>query len=676
MPRLSLYRPNKSNDFKYLDKNIKEMFVVGGTDLYVHKYVGIPDTGPSADFTQPQYDTLDPKNIQDLLFLENRDRKYDPNIYRLRGHYNVQNLDFDLSQFGLFLNNDIIFITIHYNDMIDVLGRKLIVGDVLELPHLTDYHPLNEAIPIGLRRYYQITDGNFASEGFSQTWYPHLWRIKCEPLVDSQEFSNILSQPIDKDNYLGDWDKTATYVPGYTVTYGDKTYTTLANIPAGIPCTGPTYNNTTAYPAGGVVVDNGITYLVRQDAPIGTAITNTNYFTPVWQLSTADNLKDIISRYNTNIAINDAAIAEAARLLPKNGYDRSQLYVVPTFDGAPAPPVNVVIPNGAPNLALGQVQLFRSGNFNPTPVIRVAAAALDNLWKLTADDADALKKFLQVSLETAKVAPQRLDTGSGQVEGNTILTAKALGPVTGPYGTADNTYATADQYPSIEIVTSALYNIGNTIIQIQNLFPTDTPDTWFNNPGLNIGTTVLTPTGVRVNAFNIGTKIINVDTDNSTVTISSPTIASIPIGSILTVGADFIGNPIQQNIMDYRADADPRFQFIARIGPNGYGYLDGYVSGDGSAPNGFPTGAGITFSPNPKVGDYFLRTDYLPQQLFRWSGTLWVKISENVRTQPTTVSDTTLLGSYLNNTATTTLTDGTVIPQQQSLSSILKITPD
>jgi len=43
--------------------------------------------------------------------------------------YNVQNLDFDLSQFGLFLNNDIIFITVHYNDMIEQFGRKLIISD-------------------------------------------------------------------------------------------------------------------------------------------------------------------------------------------------------------------------------------------------------------------------------------------------------------------------------------------------------------------------------------------------------------------------------------------------------------------------------------------------------------------------------------------------------------------
>jgi hypothetical protein len=40
MPRLSLYRPEKGNDFKFLDRVINEEFQVGGTDIYVHKYLG------------------------------------------------------------------------------------------------------------------------------------------------------------------------------------------------------------------------------------------------------------------------------------------------------------------------------------------------------------------------------------------------------------------------------------------------------------------------------------------------------------------------------------------------------------------------------------------------------------------------------------------------------------
>lgn len=644
MPRLSLYRPNKTNDYKFLDRSIKEMFTAGATDLYVHKYAGVANTGPSQDLTQPQYDSLNPNNIQDLLFLENRDRKYDKDIYRIRGHYNVQNLDFDLSQFGLFLNNDVIFITVHYNDMIDIIGRKLMVGDVFELPHLTDYHPLNETIPTGLRRYYQITDANFASEGFTQTWYPHLWRIKCEPLVDSQEFSNILSAPLQKDNYLGDWDRTKTYVTGYTVQYGDKVYTPKQNVPAGIAPTDTTY----------------------------------------WELDTADNLRDIIGRYNKNIEITDAVVEEAARLLPKAGYDRSQLYLVPTFDnGQPAPPVSIVAANGVgPTPTRGNIEMSVSPGFNPAPVIRISAAALDKFFKLDNADFEALRKFMSVSLATAKMAPEMSDTGtgSGQVEGNTVLTINSLGSITGPYGTADNTYSTADQWPDISLYSAEFVGRGETVIPVQTLFPTETPDTWYQNPGLSVPEYVVLLDGTRSNVFAFNTMIVDVDVEDKTVTLNKPIINGIPIGSEIIVGSNFIGNPITQNIMDYRADADPRFYYIARYTPRSFGYTDGYMFGDGTAPNGLPTGAGITFPGNPSIGDYFLRTDYLPNILYRWDGSLWLRMA--VANRGGVAFDTTVPGqqsqmaSFINNDETITLTDGTVVPSQQPLSTLFKLTPD
>ena len=639
MPRLSLYRPEKTNDYKFFDKTIKEMFVVGGTDLYIHKYLGVQNTGPSNDFTQPQYDQLDPTNIQDLLFLENRDRKYDTTIYRLRGHYNVQNLDFDLSQFGLFLNNDIIFITVHYNEMIELIGRKLMVGDVLELPHLTDYHPLNETIPIGLRRYYQITDANFASEGFSSSWYPHLWRVKCEPLVDSQEFANILSEPIQKDNYLGDWDPTKQYILGYTVTYGDKIYTPKAPGPV----------------------------------PIGIAPTDTTY----WEISTADNLRDILGRYNKNIEVNEAVINEAARLLPKNGYDRSQLYVVPTFDGEPAPPVNIIVSSSSPTPTRATLMMMRSPLYRvASPVLRVGAAARKKLFELTGEDQNALREFISLSLKTAKLAPERTDTGSGQVDGTLVLTAKANGPITGPYGTADNTYSTADQFPPF-IVTSAIdIPLGSTVISLlaldskQDIAPKNL-----------ITSTVFSENGTPSNIFAEDTRILSVDKDNNTFTIDRPTIYAMPAGTGINVEPNFdvYRNPISQT-MNYRADCDPRFVFIARTTPTGFGYTNGYMIGDGSAPNGLPVGSGITFPANPAIGDYFLRTDYLPNLLYRYDGNLWVRIGVNNRSgvafDSNVPGEQSQLASFINNEQTLVLTDGTVIPQQQPLSSILTIQPD
>ncbi len=211
MPRLSLYKPEKTNDFHFLDKQIAEMFTVGGTDIHIHKYLGsgnLPEG--EADAVQPQYDELNPTNIQDLLFLENRDRKYDVDVYTHRAIYNVQDIDFDLSQFGLFLSNDTLFMTVHINSIVKTIGRKPLAGDVVELPHLKDEHALNDA-SVALKRFYVIEDVSRASEGFSHTWYPHLYRLKLKQIYDGQEYKDILDLPADEESDTTLRDILSTY---------------------------------------------------------------------------------------------------------------------------------------------------------------------------------------------------------------------------------------------------------------------------------------------------------------------------------------------------------------------------------------------------------------------------------------------------------------------------------
>jgi hypothetical protein len=191
-------------------------------------------------------------------------------------------------------------------------------------------------------------------------------------------------------------------------------------------------------------------------------------------------------------------------------------------------------------------------------------------------------------LSAMSFAAPMTDGGSGSVQAEMVLTIDSMMTITGPYGTADNTYSTADQNPEA--------------------------------PGF---TDEITP------------------------------------------------------VMNFRADCDPRFQFIARSSPRSFGYTTSYLSGDGQAPNGFPTGAGISFPQNPQVGDYFLRIDYLPQLLYRWDGQLWVRISENVRTDTGLIDDDkTQTASFINNSNVTVTTSGAVVPQKQALSTILSIAPD
>ena len=98
MPKLSLWNQEKKNDYKFVDGIVAENIYVGGTGVNVHKYLGVHDQGDTKDFTLPQQDNqYDSEGnqktgetfIQDVLFLENRDRKYDDNIYELRGTYTV-----------------------------------------------------------------------------------------------------------------------------------------------------------------------------------------------------------------------------------------------------------------------------------------------------------------------------------------------------------------------------------------------------------------------------------------------------------------------------------------------------------------------------------------------------------------------------------------------------------
>lgn len=296
MPRLSLYRPEKTNDFKFADRTIYEMFQVGGVDVYIHKYIGPvnPDNN-SATATNPQYDAVKETNIQDLLFLENRDRKYDPDIYVIRGHYQVQDTDFNLSQFGLFLQNDTIFMTVHISSSVDAIGRKIMPGDVFELPNLKDEYALND-FKSALKRFYVVEDVNRAAEGFSATWYPHLYRLKLKPIVDSQEFKDILDRPEDEDSFRGDFVNDIIYTVGQTVKYKGDLYECVAEV-SGISPPDMTY----------------------------------------WQKYNKNNLRDLLSTYETEMQINDAVVAQAEADAPASGFETSQFYTL-SYDKDTAKP--------------------------------------------------------------------------------------------------------------------------------------------------------------------------------------------------------------------------------------------------------------------------------------------------------------------------------------------------
>jgi hypothetical protein len=188
MPRLSLWKGGrKTNDFRFLDKTINEYFKISGTSAFIYKYIGINDGEPS-----------NVMKIQDFLFLENRDRKYDKNILELPTCYTVSDDDPELKQFGLFTGLNGIVLNFHLNSIVDLLGRKPMVGDVLELPHLRDMDLLDGIS--AFNKFFVVKNVVKPAKGYSLTWFPHLIALSCEPMTDSQETHDIVTR-LSFDSY-------------------------------------------------------------------------------------------------------------------------------------------------------------------------------------------------------------------------------------------------------------------------------------------------------------------------------------------------------------------------------------------------------------------------------------------------------------------------------------------
>lgn len=185
MPRISLWNPVKGADYNFTDRTIGENFRIAGDGILVHMY-----EGPTTD-SQGNTDTSI-TTIQDVLFLTNNNRKYNPNVIELRGHHVPQDVNYDLSQFGIFLSSDVIRIQFHYNDMVDSLGRKLIAGDVLEFPSMRDVPIFDNAV--GINRYYVVQDALYAAGGYGQKWFPHIWLVRAKLITSSPEFKEIIDQ--------------------------------------------------------------------------------------------------------------------------------------------------------------------------------------------------------------------------------------------------------------------------------------------------------------------------------------------------------------------------------------------------------------------------------------------------------------------------------------------------
>lgn len=196
-----MWKKGRTNDYSFIDRNIAEQYNIGGVDMWLYAYVGPKQLATNDDGTLQTGDgQLDISSIGDIIFGESAQREYNLEAITLSAVYQIQEATPDLKMPGIFFNFNTMDITIHYNTMMQRVGRKIIPGDVIELPNLRDFDVIGK--DSGLNRFYVVQDAFRTSEGYSVTWQHHIFKLRVKPLTDSPEYSGIL----DNNNFPDDPD--------------------------------------------------------------------------------------------------------------------------------------------------------------------------------------------------------------------------------------------------------------------------------------------------------------------------------------------------------------------------------------------------------------------------------------------------------------------------------------
>lgn len=194
-----IWKKGRHDDYKFIDGAIADQYNMGGVDMWLYTYLGPATSGNNNTSGEQVNNSI--TEIGDLVFGEAASRSYSLQAITLPVVYQIQEATPDLKIPGLFFNFDTMDITIHYNTMMQRVGRKIMPGDVLELPNLRDFDVLNK--DSGFNRFYVVQDSFRTAEGYSVTWQHHIFKLRVKPLTDSPEFSGIIGDndyPVNPDD--------------------------------------------------------------------------------------------------------------------------------------------------------------------------------------------------------------------------------------------------------------------------------------------------------------------------------------------------------------------------------------------------------------------------------------------------------------------------------------------
>lgn len=184
-----------TKDYMFFDRMAQNYIEFGGSVFYVYRLQGYRNADGSI---------ADLNTIQDPVLMENPNgRVYSKDVIPIWAFTKIDRNIFEQMAWGLNLSSsEITEIVLHYNSMIEKIGRKLIAGDIIEVGFLKDVDLLDPDAR-AITRFFKVD----SSQKFRGTYDPHyqmhLWSISVSPLTDSPEYADVFDPNNPKVSHGG-----------------------------------------------------------------------------------------------------------------------------------------------------------------------------------------------------------------------------------------------------------------------------------------------------------------------------------------------------------------------------------------------------------------------------------------------------------------------------------------
>lgn len=176
-------------------------------------------------------------NIQDKIFMENRDRDYNEFAIRMKGSYTPVDVAANAMKFG-FMGEEQYIIEVSFAATVAKLGRPFVIGDIIQLPSETQYTPSMQP----RLKYLEIIDVAWSVNGYTPTWVPTMQRLIAKQAYASQETQDVFGKFTKNVDSSGLWDNEDGTNTKYQ-DYSDVSQTIKAEANTAVPQDGVDYAN-------------------------------------------------------------------------------------------------------------------------------------------------------------------------------------------------------------------------------------------------------------------------------------------------------------------------------------------------------------------------------------------------------------------------------------------------